>query len=80
MQKRTVSLVWKDSRDGGRTEGMAISGGAFLHRFTRDLVAKRIRRAPSFGVPAGAEGHRELPGAPARSIGEKAAATPDRPA
>lgn len=55
-------------------------GGAILHRFTRRLVPKRFRRAPSFGLSVGQKGrHRLLPGAPARSIGEKGAANP-RPA
>jgi len=79
-RKRTVTFEWKDYRDGAQTKEMTMSGGAFLRAFSRHLAPRRFRRVRCFGLLAGKKGrHREIPGAPARSIGENAPG-PTRPA
>jgi hypothetical protein len=72
-RQRTVTFEYKDYRDDGRSKEMTMSGAAFLRAFARHLVPKGYRRVRCFGHLAGAGGgHRELPGAPQGSIGEKA--------
>ena len=79
-QERTVSFEWKDYKDGEKTKEMTMGGGTFLRCFARHLVPTGFRRIRYYGFLVGAKGrHRELPGAPAESIGEKAAKRP-RPA
>lgn len=76
-QHRTVSFHWKDYKDGGRTKEMTMAGATFLRCFTRHLVPKGFRRVRYYGLLAGKKGRfRELPQAPRRSIGERAAAPP----
>jgi hypothetical protein len=76
-ERRTVSFEYKDYKDGGQTKEMTMSGATFLRCFTRHMVPKSFRRVRYFGLLAGARcRHRELPGAPRPSIGEKA---PQRP-
>ncbi len=70
---RTVSFEWKDYKDGEKTKEMTMPGATFLRCLSRHLVPRRFRRVRYFGLLAGAGGgHRELPGAPQSSIGEKA--------
>lgn len=79
-QQRTVSFEWKDYKDGERIKEMTMSGATFLRCFTRHMVPKGFRRIRYYGMLAGARcRHRELSGAPAASIGERAA-KPQRPA
>ena len=72
--ERTVSFEWKDYKDGEKTKEMTMTGATFLRSFTRHMVPKRFRRVRYFGLLAGARGrHRQLPGSPQASIGEKTA-------
>jgi hypothetical protein len=79
-QQRTVTFEWKDYKDGGQIKETTMSGAVFLRCFTRHMVPKGFRRIRYYGMLAGEKcRHRELPGAPAATIGEKAAKAP-RPA
>lgn len=79
-EKRTVTFEYKDYADGAAAKEMTMGGAVFVRSFARHLVPKGFRRVRSFGLLAGRkERHRELPGAPQASIGEKAALRP-RPA
>jgi Putative transposase/Transposase zinc-binding domain len=72
-EQRTVSFEWKDYKDGEKIKEMTMSGAKFLRAFTRHMVPKRFRRVRYFGFLVGAKNrHREVPGAPAASIGENA--------
>jgi len=79
-EKRTVSFEWKDYNDGEKTKEMTMSGATFLRCFARHMVPRGFRRVRYFGLLAGAGGrHRQLPGAPQASIGEKAPQRPHPP-
>jgi hypothetical protein len=80
---RTVSFNWKDYKGRGQNKGLAqtkeltLAGSCFLRSFTRHLVPKGFRRVRYFGLLAGRKGRIQgLPGAPSRSIAERAARSP----
>mgnify|MGYP001814274709 CR=1 FL=1 len=70
---RTVRFSWKDYADGGLQKEKALSGKAFICRFTRHLVPEGLRRIHSYGFLAGRKGRlTEAAGSPRDHIAEQA--------
>jgi hypothetical protein len=76
---RKVTFEWTDYRNGARKAECEMEGGKFIRAFANHLVPKGFRRIRYYGILCGSkEKLRSISGAPAQSLGEKAAVTHPR--
>jgi len=76
---RKVTFEWTDYRNGARKAECEMEGRKFIRAFTHHLVPKGFRRIRYYGILSGSkEKLHSIPGAPAQSLGEKAAVTEPR--
>ena len=72
---RKVTFEWTDYRNGGRKVECEMEGRKFIRSFANHFVPKGFRRIRYYGLLCGPKKRvRSIPGVPAQSIGEEAAA------
>jgi hypothetical protein len=72
-EDKTVTIDWKDYRNGGVQRRMKLAGGEFLRRFASHLVPKGLRRVRYYGLLCGASDRiQQIDAAPEGSINQGA--------
>lgn len=70
---RRVTFEWTDYRNNGNRGECEMEGAKFIRAFADHLVPKGFRRIRYYGMVCGSKQRvRSIPGAPVRSIGERA--------